>query len=94
MFNDISVHSVRWNFPEIFGYPRLDEKSSMALPAVTLDIGFGCGDSLLGMASARPDDCFVGIEVSETRQLVSYCPTFAVARHLRRRQTRHFRTRY
>ena len=33
---------------------------------VTLDIGFGLGESLLGMAAARPHDFFVGIEASES----------------------------
>ena len=34
--------------------------------AVMLDVGFGLGESLLGMAAARPDDYFLGIEASDT----------------------------
>ncbi|CAM9468450.1 unnamed protein product [Discosporangium mesarthrocarpum] len=46
-------HARRWNFREIFG-----RKSE-----VVMDIGFGMGESLIGMAAARRDEDFVGIEV-------------------------------
>jgi len=30
---------------------------------LVLDIGFGLGDSLIGMAQSRPNDCFIGCEL-------------------------------
>ncbi|CAM9130283.1 unnamed protein product [Scytosiphon promiscuus] len=45
----------RWDFSEIF--------STTPGAAVTFDIGFGSGESLIEMAVARPKEYFVGIEV-------------------------------
>lgn len=44
---------IRWKFEEIFSTPG----------AVNLDVGFGSGESLLGMAKMHPDENFIGIEV-------------------------------
>ncbi|CAM9454420.1 unnamed protein product [Choristocarpus tenellus] len=47
--------SVRWNLQEIFGRPC----------PVVMDIGFGGGESILGMAAGHPGQNFVGVEVGK-----------------------------
>lgn len=54
----------RWNFDDIF--------STQPGTAVTLDIGFGSGESLLEMALARPSESFVGIEARLSNNVYYY----------------------
>lgn len=57
------LYCCRWRFEEIFSNPA----------AINFDIGFGSGASLIEMATERPNENFVGIEVEASSFYANTC---------------------